>query len=91
MTGTLILSLLFSAYFLWSIYMTTMDEEAAKASGYTHKGVLMGMKFYCTLPNEEDMLEIAGANMVSDQIVPVLFDLGIKLNKGEIKMNLEEL
>ncbi len=91
MTGTLILALLFSAYFLWSIYMTTMTDEAAKASNYTHKGSLIGMTFYCTLPDEEDMMEVAGANMVSDQIVPVLIDYGMQFNKGELKMTLEEL
>ncbi len=89
--GTLILSLLFAAYIVWSIHMTTASDEDMKGLGYTHKGSLAGMVFYCTLPDEEGIMMTAGGNLLTDQFVPVLIEIGARMNGGELKMNLEEI
>lgn len=89
--GTLVLSLLFSAYIVWTIYMTTPTDEEMKDYGYTHKGKLMGMKFYSTLPDVEGIMMTAGGNLITDQFIPVLIELGANMNGGELKINLEEI
>lgn len=91
MVGTLILSLLFSAYFLWTLHATHLYPDEAKKIEYTHQGSVLGFTFYCTLPDEEGFMSVCGANIVTDTFVGTLVDLGVQMNNGELKVKLKEL
>lgn len=91
MTGTLLLSLAFSAYVVWSIKQTYLHPEDAKSLGYTHKGKLLGATYYCTLPDENGEMGLAGANIVTDQYLPALISSLVMAQNGEFTFDLEEI
>lgn len=91
MSGTLLLSLAFSAFFLWVLKATYLHPDDAKELGYTHKGKFSGCNYYCTLPDENGEMTLAGANIVSDSVIPPIMTSIMQAQGKGFTMDLEEL
>ena len=91
MAGTLMISLVFSAFFLWVLKATYLHPEDAKQLGYTHKGKFLGCVFYCTLPDAGGEMNLEGANVISDNVVAPLMVMILEVSGKEFTMNLEVL
>lgn len=89
--GTFILATLFSAYVVWSVHVTKMFDEDAKNLGYTHKGKVLGMKYYLVLPDDEGLFSFCGGNVLTDTLLVAIIPVGISLNGGEFSAKVEEI
>lgn len=90
MNETTILSLMFAAYIVYSMYATSIPLEEAKELGFTHYGHMLGMRFYLCY-RDDQFSDFSGSNIASDLIVANWFWLIGTLNGGKLNLNVKEL
>lgn len=91
MIGTLILALLFSAYILYSIHFTRLDNEDAKEMGCQYVGYWLSMKCYFSVDEESRITLLFGTNIVTDILIKVVGGMYIYFGVTPRFINVKEL